>query len=84
MHSKTLGFILHNRFFKDVLQNIDTLRENIILDSSFHYFDWTGSGLGLRDIENKIQRILPYYSNTHSSEDSIITNIYNKARENLK
>ncbi|WP_394908149.1 aminotransferase class V-fold PLP-dependent enzyme [uncultured Helicobacter sp.] len=45
---------------------LEELRERTILDSQSRYFDWTASGLAYESIESRIQKILPFYANTHS------------------
>ncbi|MGG7074302.1 aminotransferase class V-fold PLP-dependent enzyme [Campylobacter sp. 9BO] len=66
---------------------IENLRDDIILKDGIYYFDFTASGLGLKSIEEKIQKMLLTYANTHSDSASsaIITqNLYENARKSLK
>ncbi len=63
------------------------IREGIISDKDILYFDYTASGQAYTPIENKIQKILKTYANTHSevSSSAVITSkLYEKAREDLK
>ncbi|MFW5624845.1 MAG: aminotransferase class V-fold PLP-dependent enzyme, partial [Campylobacter hyointestinalis] len=46
--------------------NLEKVRKNIILKDGIYYFDWTASGLGYKEIEDEILRVLMTYSNTHS------------------
>ena len=61
--------------------------KNIIIDKSRKYFDFTASGLAYRPIEDKIEKILLSYANTHSNsnKNAILTaQYYENARIDLK
>jgi len=63
------------------------IRENIITDKDILYFDYTASGQAYKPIEQKIQKILKTYANTHSevSSSAVKTSkLYEKARKDLK
>jgi selenocysteine lyase/cysteine desulfurase len=45
---------------------MEEIRKNIILEKGLLYMDFTASGLGYRPIEDKINKILETYANTHS------------------
>ena len=67
--------------------NIDKIRKNIIQRENTVYFDYTASGQGYKPIENKLQKILKTYANTHSEVASnaiTTTKYYQEARERLK
>jgi len=60
---------------------------NIIIDRSRKYFDFTASGLAYRPIENKIEKILLSYANTHSNSNKnamLTAQYYEDARVDLK
>jgi len=66
---------------------IEQVRKNIILEEGLLYLDYTASGLAYRTIEERLQKILYNYANTHSEvgrNAAIITQHYNRARESLK
>ncbi len=66
---------------------INNLRENIILEDGILYLDFTASGLAYKTIEDKLQKILKTYANTHSEvgyNANLTTNYYNEARASLK
>ena len=50
--------------------DIDTLKKDIILLKNTLYLDFTASALGLKSIENKIQKILYTYANPHSESST--------------
>lgn len=63
------------------------LRKECILQTGFHHFDWTASGLAAKSVESRLQEILPFYANTHSQSNShsqLISSLYEGARERLK
>lgn len=66
--------------------NLQTVRKNIICKKGNLYLDFTASGLAYRPIENKIQKILKTYANTHSEygeHADKTNNLYKKARDEL-
>lgn len=72
---------------KDTESKILALQQQCILKEGLHYFDWTASGLGAKCVEQRIQEILPFYANTHSTSNSnaeFMQNLYENAREKLK
>lgn len=80
------------RFFSPLLtqeqesDKLEHIRANTILDSKTHYFDWTASGLAYRDIESRIDEILPFYANTHSFSSThakIMSALYEEAKVHL-
>lgn len=63
------------------------LQENIIIDSRRTYFDFTSSGLAYKSIEEKINKVLLTYTNTHSdsNKNALLTaEYYADARIELK
>lgn len=73
-------------FFNDNTNILDFIRYNTIGKNKKEYFDYTASGLGFRQIENRIFDVLETYANTHSKEASnadITSNYYELARKNL-
>lgn len=51
------------------------------------YFDWTASGLCFAPIEKRLQRLLPFYANTHSESNLYAQNIerlYQAAKQKIK
>ncbi|CAM2851287.1 aminotransferase class V-fold PLP-dependent enzyme [Helicobacter burdigaliensis] len=84
---------MKNDFFSPFLENltpkqkINSLKKNCILAKNALYFDWTASGLGLKLVEKRISKLLPFYANTHSDNSphsKLISDIYEGSRENLK
>ncbi len=66
---------------------MEKILDNIIIDGSRKYFDFTASGLSYRVIEDKIEKILLTYANTHSNsnKNAIVTaQYYENARVDLK
>ena len=79
-----------NNIFRPFLNNssdkLNLIRYNTVGKNKFTYFDYTASGLGFRQIENRIHDVLETYANTHSKESSnakATTNYFNTARTNL-
>jgi selenocysteine lyase/cysteine desulfurase len=61
--------------------------ENIIIEPTRRYFDFTASGLAYREVEEKIEETLLTYANTHSNtnKNAIVTaEYYDRARLSLK
>lgn len=80
-----------NKLFKPFIdKDIDKLeyiKENIIGKHKAVYFDYTASGLGFQAVEDRIQKVLETYANTHSKESSmadITSNHYLDAIKSLK
>lgn len=82
-------------FFIPLLQNLPNgmeskrkiLHQECILRTGFHHFDWTASGLAAKCVESRMNKILPFYANTHSESNSnaeLMSSLYEKAREELK
>ena len=62
------------------------VRENIICKKESLYLDFTASGLAYKTVEDKIQKILLTYANTHSEHGEHAQNtskFYEEARDNL-
>ena len=74
-------------FFNDEHTNkLDFIRYNTIGKSKKEYFDYTASGLGFRQIEQRVRDVLETYANTHSKESAnanITNQYYNEAIESL-
>ena len=73
-------------FFDKNADILNFIRYNTIGKHKKEYFDYTASGLGFRQIENRIHDVLETYANTHSKEASNAdktTNYYERARINL-
>ncbi|MDN5108464.1 aminotransferase class V-fold PLP-dependent enzyme [Aliarcobacter butzleri] len=73
-------------FFDKNTNILNFIRYNTIGKNKKEYFDYTASGLGFRQIENRIHDVLETYANTHSKEASNAdktTNYYERARINL-
>ncbi|KLE09528.1 aminotransferase class V-fold PLP-dependent enzyme [Aliarcobacter butzleri] len=73
-------------FFDKNTEILNFIRYNTIGKNKKEYFDYTASGLGFRQIENRIHDVLETYANTHSKEASNAdktTNYYERARINL-
>lgn len=65
---------------------LNFIRYNTIGKNKKEYFDYTASGLGFRQIENRIYDVLETYANTHSFEATNAnktTSYYDMARVNL-
>ena len=77
---------IYRAFFNKNTDALDFIRYNTIGKSKKAYFDYTASGLGFRQIENRMRDVLETYANTHSKEsaNANITNAYyNEAIESL-
>lgn len=73
-------------FFDKNTDILNFIRYNTIGKNKKEYFDYTASGLGFRQIENRIHDVLETYANTHSKEASNAdktTNYYERARINV-
>lgn len=76
-------------FFAPLLNPGDKLyqmREGTIVKKGTLYFDWTASGLAHKLIEKRVQKLLPYYANTHSDVSSharLMSKIYQKSKQTL-
>lgn len=67
--------------------DLQSLKNDVILEYGLKYYDFTASGLALKSIEDRIKNILPTYANTHSehSSSAVLTSIYyDKAKLSLK
>lgn len=69
---------IYRPFFSNNTNTLDFIRYNTIGKSKKEYFDYTASGLGFRQIENRLRDVLETYANTHSKEsaNANITNEY--------
>lgn len=69
---------IYRPFFDKNTDTLDFIRYNTIGKNKSSYFDYTASGLGFRQIENRIRDVLETYANTHSKEsfNANITNQY--------
>jgi len=77
---------LFRPFFNNNTNTLDFIRYNTIGKNKKEYFDYTASGLGFRQIENRIHDVLETYANTHSKESSnadTTSNYYELARRNI-
>ncbi|RAX53066.1 hypothetical protein CCY99_06785 [Helicobacter sp. 16-1353] len=66
---------------------LDFIRNDVILKKDVYYFDWMASGLESRVIQNRLNKILPLYANTHSHTSSnadFISSLYLESKEKLK
>lgn len=77
-------------FFTPLLHCNDKLyelRKGIIIKKGTRYFDWTASGLAHKLIEKRVQKLLPYYANTHSDASThaqLMSKIYQKSKKVLR
>jgi len=77
---------IYRAFFNKNTDALDFIRYNTIGKSKKAYFDYTASGLGFRQIENRMRDVLETYANTHSKESAnanITNDYYNEAIESL-
>ena len=77
---------LFRPFFNEDTDKLQFIRYNTIGKHKQVYFDYTASGLGFRQIENRLHDVLTTYANTHSKEAGMAaaTNeYYIQARDNL-
>lgn len=78
------------KFFAPLLQDCELeaqLRAQTLRKKNRLYFDWTASGLAFAPIEKRIQKLLPFYANTHSDANLYAQNIeklYQTAKQKLK
>lgn len=76
-------------FFAPLVENdeLDWIRNDIILERDSLYFDFSASGLESRVIARRIQSILGRYANTHSANSrnaNFIGEVYEGAKVRLK
>lgn len=62
---------IYKNFLHDNTDTLNFLRYNTIGKHKKLYFDYTASGLGFRQIENRMYDVLETYANTHSKEASM-------------
>jgi selenocysteine lyase/cysteine desulfurase len=77
---------LFRPFFSQDTDKLQFIKYNTIGEHKELYFDYTASGLGFRQVENRIYDVLKTYANTHSKEASMASktqNYYTQAYENL-
>lgn len=78
---------LFRPFFNEKTDKLQFIKYNTIGNHKSHYFDYTASGLGFRQIENRVYDVLTTYANTHSKEAGMAATTsehYADARDNLK
>ncbi|MGX2982952.1 aminotransferase class V-fold PLP-dependent enzyme [Helicobacter sp. 23-1045] len=76
-------------FFAPLVQSdeLEWIRNDIILDRDSLYFDFSASGLESRVVANRMQSILGRYANTHSANSrnaNFISELYKSAKIRLK
>lgn len=77
---------LFRPFFSEHTDKLQFIKYNTIGNHKNLYFDYTASGLGFRQIENRIHDVLTTYANTHSKEASMASqtnDYYEQAYKNL-
>jgi len=77
---------LFRPFFNKDTDKLQFIKYNTIGNHKSHYFDYTASGLGFRQIENRVYDVLTTYANTHSKEAGMAattSQYYAQARDNL-
>lgn len=77
---------LFRPFFNKDTDKLQFIKYNTIGNHKSHYFDYTASGLGFRQIENRVYDVLTTYANTHSKEAGMAattSEYYAQARDNL-
>lgn len=77
---------LYRPFIHENTKTLDFVRYNTIGKHKKLYFDYTASGLGFRQIENRMHDVLETYANTHSKEASMASrtnDYYLEALESL-
>lgn len=77
---------LFRPFFNKDTDKLQFIKYNTIGNHKSHYFDYTASGLGFRQVENRIYDVLKTYANTHSKEAAMAattSGYYADARDNL-
>lgn len=78
------------KFFAPLLQEGEPkaqLRVQTLRPKNRLYFDWTASGLGFAPIERRLQKLLPFYANTHSDSNLYaqkMENLYQAAKQKIK
>jgi selenocysteine lyase/cysteine desulfurase len=74
-------------FFNNNINKLDYVKDNTIGKHKNLYFDYTASGLGFKEIENRLLQVLETYANTHSEEASMAIktkNIYDNGYKSLQ
>mgnify|MGYP000184984637 FL=1 len=62
---------LFRPFFNENTDKLQFIKYNTIGNHKKLYFDYTATGLGFRQIENRLHDVLTTYANTHSKEASM-------------
>ncbi len=77
---------LFRPFFNENTDKLQYIKYNTIGSHRKLYFDYTATGLGFRQVENRIHDVLTTYANTHSKEASMASktnDYYTQAYNNL-
>jgi len=77
---------LFRPFFNENTDKLHFIKYNTIGSHKNLYFDYTATGLGFRQIENRLHDVLKTYANTHSKEATMASKTneyYDLAYENL-
>ena len=77
---------LFRPFFNENTDKLQFIKYNTIGAHKNLYFDYTATGLGFRQIENRLHDVLTTYANTHSKEASMASkthDYYAQAYKNL-
>ena len=77
---------LFRPFFNENTDKLQFIKYNTIGAHKNLYFDYTATGLGFRQIENRLHDVLKTYANTHSKEASMASKTheyYEQAYSNL-
>ncbi|BEG56709.1 hypothetical protein NHP21005_03970 [Helicobacter sp. NHP21005] len=68
-------------------EQLEHIRQSVVLKSGARYFDWTASGLASTLVEKRVAKLLPYYANAHSGMSKhahLMDLVYLHCKENIR
>ena len=71
----------------DSLERLNFARNDLILPRDTLYFDWMASALDSRSIRARLEKILPFYANTHSHNSrhsDLISDLYAESKQKIR
>ncbi|WP_104690678.1 aminotransferase class V-fold PLP-dependent enzyme [Helicobacter heilmannii] len=95
--AQTLLSPQHDKFVESVFapllpkackqEQLEYIRQSVVLKKGVRYFDWTASGLASALIEKRVAKLLPYYANAHSGMSKhahLMDLVYLHCKENIR
>ncbi|BDQ29751.1 aminotransferase class V-fold PLP-dependent enzyme [Helicobacter ailurogastricus] len=68
-------------------EQLEHIRQSVVLKKGVRYFDWTASGLASTLVEKRVAKLLPYYANAHSGVSKharLMDLVYLRCKENIR